>query len=434
MTSSPARIHTKSFSGLGINSRLLRAIAALNFTEPTPVQLQAIPVGLEGRDLIAIAQTGTGKTLAFGVPMIQRLLENNGRGLIIVPTRELALQVDAALRDIGRSQKLRTAVLIGGASMSLQLRDLKQRPRIIIVTPGRMIDHLERKTISLADIQMLVLDEADRMLDMGFAPQINKILKVVPKDRQTMLFSATMPDEIASLASRFMHDPVTIEIARSGTTAEKVTQQMYFVEKKAKVQLLDHLLADSTGPVLVFTRTKYTAKTLARRVLDMGHATADIHSNRSLAQRRNALDGFKSGKYRVLVATDIAARGIDVTGIEMVVNYDLPTNSEDYVHRIGRTGRAGLIGRAVSFATRDQQKEVRGIERLIRSSVPVTALPILPPVRAKSIAEPPSERRGERRPARPAERRPTTKQSKPSTRPRKPAGKSPRRRSRSPRR
>ena len=419
------------FAGLGINSRLRKAIASLEFTEPTPVQRQAIPVGMEGHDIIAVAQTGTGKTLSFGIPMIQRLLQDNGRGLVLVPTRELALQVDASLRAVGRSQNVRTAVLIGGASMSLQMRDLKQRPRIIVATPGRMIDHLERRTLSLADVQILVLDEADRMLDMGFAPQINKILKVVPKERQTMLFSATMPDEIGLLAQKYMINPVKIEIARSGTTAELIDQEMIFVEKKSKVRLLDHLLAESTGPVLVFTRTKYTAKSLAKRVQAMGHATADIHSNRSLAQRRNALDGFKSGRYRVLVATDIAARGIDVTGIEMVVNYDLPANSEDYVHRIGRTGRAGQIGRAVSFATKEQKKDVRDIERLTRTTVPVTALPTLPPSRPAPKADISADR---------ADVRPAARTSRPRSespwgkKPRRPGNQPPRRRSRGPKR
>ena len=417
----------QGFAGLGISTRLRKAIASLNFTEPTSIQRQAIPIGLEGKDIIAVAQTGTGKTLSFGIPMIQRLLQNDGRGLVIVPTRELALQVDAALRAAGRSQQLRTAVLIGGASMSLQMRDLKQRPRIIMATPGRLIDHLERGSISLADIQILVLDEADRMLDMGFAPQINKILRAVPKERQTMLFSATMPAEIEKLAAKHMIDPVKIEIARSGTAAELIDQELIYVEKRSKIRLLDHLLAKSTGPVLVFTRTKYTAKSLARRVQDMGHTTADIHSNRSLAQRRNALDGFKSGRYRVLVATDIAARGIDVTGIEMVVNFDLPTNCEDYVHRIGRTGRAGAIGRAVSFATHDQKREIRDIERLTRNSVPVTALPTLPAMRPATAVNSQATARSRFRPSDGAPRNRRTKPQRPRTQ-------SARRRSRSPKR
>jgi ATP-dependent RNA helicase RhlE len=366
------------FSGLGIAPGILTAIHRLKFSEPTPIQRQSIPISIEGKDLIAIAQTGTGKTLAFAIPMIQRLAQIKGRGLIITPTRELALQIDEALSDVGRSLGLRTSVLIGGASMGLQRRSLEREPRIIVATPGRLIDHLEHRSVSLADVQILVLDEADRMLDMGFAPQINKILAAVPKKRQMMLFSATMPKEILALAQREMQVPIHVEVAPSGTAPAKVVQEMFFVEKGAKTQLLKLLLAQYHGPVLIFTRTKHGAKKLARDVKGMGHSAAEIHSNRSMPQRREALDGFKSGKYRALVATDIASRGIDVSGIELVVNYDLPSNSEDYVHRIGRTARAGLSGRAISFATLAQKKDVRDIERLIRTAIPIVKLPPLP--------------------------------------------------------
>lgn len=369
------------FTGLGIAPRLLDALDKLKFMVPTPVQKQSIPIGIEGKDLIAIAQTGTGKTLAFGIPVIQRLAQIKGRGLILLPTRELAIQVEEALQTIGRFIGLRTAVLIGGASMHVQKQHLNRKPHVIIATPGRLLDHVEQRSVNLSDVCILVLDEADRMLDMGFAPQIKRIFDVLPTERQTMLFSATMPQEIVSIAHKHMKLPLRVEIARAGTAAEKVTQEVFFIAKEAKVRLLEALLAQYPGSVLVFTRTKHAARKLAGYVKTMGHAAADIHSDRSLAQRRQALEGFKSGKYRVLVATDIAARGIDVTGIELVVNFDLPMNTQDYVHRIGRTARAGRSGRAISFATFDQRRDVRDIERLIRTQLPIKPLPELPPAR-----------------------------------------------------
>lgn len=412
MTDRTTQSSRSGFTGLGIAPGLLDAINRLKFTEPTPIQRQSIPITIAGKDLIAIAQTGTGKTLAYGIPLIQRLAQIKGRGLVITPTRELALQVDEALNAVGRSLGLRTTVLIGGASMANQLLSLKRKPRVIIATPGRLLDHLEHRTVRLGDVQILILDEADRMLDMGFAPQINKILAAVPKKRQMMLFSATIPEEIMTLARREMDLPIHVEIAPSGTAPDKIVQEMFFVEKGAKVQLLEVMLKRYLGPVLIFSRTKYGASKLARKVRSMGHTAAEIHSNRSLPQRREALDGFKSGKYRALVATDVASRGIDVSGIELVVNYDLPTNTEDYVHRIGRTGRAGLSGRSVSFATLDQKKDVKSIERLIRTHLPISALPALPPPRkpvpaTKSIGR----RRSPRR--RPSAQRPSKKSSRP---------------------
>ncbi len=366
------------FGGLGIAPGLLAAIARLKFTEPTPIQRRSIPIGLEGKDLIGVAQTGTGKTLAFGIPMIQRLARLKGRGLVLLPTRELAIQVNDAIQAVGAPLGLRTAVLIGGAPEGPQKRAVEKNPRVIIATPGRLVDFLEQRILNLANVQILVLDEADRMLDMGFAPQINKILRVIPKDRQTMLFSATIPSEIVGLARQHMKLPINIEIAPSGTAADKVVQEVFFIEKEAKSRLLQVVLAEYHGPVLVFTRTKHGARKLTRDVRGMGHSTAEIHSDRSLAQRRDALEGFRSGKYRVLIATDIAARGIDVVGIELVVNYDLPSQSQDYVHRIGRTARAGMAGRAISFATFDQRSDIREIERLIRTGLSIKQVPALP--------------------------------------------------------
>src|SRR3989344_1111403 len=339
-----------TFQELNIAPQLLVALQRLNITTPTPIQEKAIPIGLEGKDLVGIAQTGTGKTMAFGLPMIQRLSASTAQGLIVLPTRELALQVDEALRSIGQTLGMRTAVLIGGASQQQQIRMLQARPRIIIGTPGRINDHVQQRTLSLGNIGILVLDEADRMFDMGFAPQIKRIMQTLPRERQTMLFSATMPNEIFQLARTFMKLPLRIEIARAGTTAENVAQELFVVNKHDKIRLLDRLLSDYHGTVLVFSRTKHGARKIRQSVEDMGHKVAEIHSNRSLGQRKEALEGFKNGKYRVLVATDIAARGIDVSDIEVVINFDVPEHAEDYVHRIGRTGRAGLSGHAISFA------------------------------------------------------------------------------------
>ena len=367
-----------SFYGLGIAPRLLDLLGQLGFKSPTPIQVQAIPVAIQGKDIVGIAQTGTGKTLAFGIPMIQRLGQIKGQGLIILPTRELALQIDEALIGIGRDIRLRTAVLIGGAPLGPQKRAIINKPHVIIATPGRLIDHLQQKNIHLNDVKIVVLDEADRMLDMGFAPQINKIFRLLPKERQTMLFSATMPSEIMKMAAGHMKMPIRVEIAPTGTTVENVTQELFIVSNVQKFPLLNKLLESYLGSVLIFTRTKHGAKKVMRQLEAVGVSTAEIHSNRSLNQRREALEGFRSGRYRTLVATDIASRGIDVSGIELVVNYDLPSTSHDYVHRIGRTARAGASGHAITFAMPDQFREVRAIERLIRKSLPVSKLPELP--------------------------------------------------------
>lgn len=377
---------TSGFYGLGIAPGLLEILAKLRYTTPTPIQYQAIPPAMEGKDVVGVAQTGTGKTLAFGIPMLQLLAREKGKGLVLLPTRELALQVDEELHRIGRPLGLKTAVLIGGISIRPQLQSLARNPHIIIATPGRLIDHLEQKTITLGSVKILVLDEADRMLDMGFEPQIKKIFLHLPKQRQTMLFSATIPSGIMAIAARYMKLPVRIEVAISGTTAEKVSQEIFIVRREAKLGLLHNLLRQYNGSTLVFTRTKYGAKKVTRAVRDMGHRVAEIHGNRTLAQRRDALDGFKSGKYRVLVATDIASRGIDVRGIELVINFDLPSKTEDYVHRIGRTGRAGAEGHAISFALPEEHHEIRSIERLIRQTIRVS----LPPGASPMDAVPPA--------------------------------------------
>jgi ATP-dependent RNA helicase RhlE len=366
---------TSTFEGLGINDTFMQVLTALHFTVPTPIQHKAIPAAVRGEDIIGIAQTGTGKTLAFGVPMLQQLHAGTktGVGLVMLPTRELALQVDSVLAKLGKPLGLRTAVLIGGEPVRKQIMQLRARPHVLIVTPGRLLDLLEQKYVRVDKVSVLVLDEADRMLDMGFAPQINRIMQLLPPpaERQTMLFSATMPDDIVRIANTHMRMPVRVEVAPQGTTAEHVEQELYIVRKEDKLHLVSELLRQYTGSVLLFSRTKHGAHKICKALLDMGVSAAEIHANKSLAQRIKALDGFKRGTYRVLVATDIAARGIDVTNIELVINFDLPDSAGDYVHRIGRTGRAGREGRAISLATPDQRMDIRDIERIIRKPLPV---------------------------------------------------------------
>jgi ATP-dependent RNA helicase RhlE len=370
-----------SFDTLGINPRLLEVLHQLQFNTPTPIQHQCIPAALEGKDIVGIAQTGTGKTLAFGVPMIQMLSQNNGQGLILLPTRELALQVNEVLQSIGEKFGLRTIVLIGGASSHQQIQAIRRNPHILVSTPGRLIDHLRQKNLFLDKVKMIVMDEADRMFDMGFAPQVKQVLSFAPKERQTLMFSATMPKAIADIAARFMKTPWRIEVAPAGTTASQVEQEIFIVSKDSRIQLLEKLLTDNAGTVLIFSRTKRGASKISNLVRNMGHTSAEIHSNRSLPQRQAALAGFKSGKFRVLVATDIAARGIDVDNIALVINFDLPNTPDDYVHRIGRTGRAGSTGKAVSFAGSEERSSIRQIEKLIKKTIPVKILPSLPPHR-----------------------------------------------------
>ena len=372
-----------SFRGLGIAPNLLTVLDTLKLDSPTPIQLKAIPAAINGEDVIGIAQTGTGKTLAFGIPLLQSIAQNKGHALVLLPTRELALQVYESFANFAKPLGLRGAVLIGGASMGAQISDLRRGPDVIIATPGRLLDHMNQGTVNLSNITFLVLDEADRMLDMGFLPQIREVLKAVPRERQTCLFSATLSREIVEIANKQMRTPLSIQVSPPGTTADKVSQEFFIVRKDEKPRLLEHILARYNGSTIVFSRTKYGATRIMKAVQAMGHTAAEIHSNKSLGQRREALDGFKNGKYRILVATDIAARGIDVKGIELVVNYDVPAASEDYVHRIGRTARAGAKGHAISFAMPDEKGAIRSIERLIRRQIPVTAMPHdLPPMRA----------------------------------------------------
>ena len=394
-----------SFFGLGIAPGLLAVLDSLKFTVPTAIQEAAIPIAIDGKDVIGVAQTGTGKTLAFGVPMVQRLAHGKVRGLVLVPTRELALQVHEDLTKLTRAFKLRTSVVIGGEPMFRQVRQLRDHPHIVIATPGRLNDHIEQRQVRLSDIGILVLDEADRMLDMGFLPQIERIIKLIPKTRQTMLFSATMQPSVLQIASRYMHLPVRTEIAPSGSTPDLVAQEILFVMKEQKNNLLGELLKQYSGSVLLFVRTKRGAARVARLLRGMGYSAAEIHADRTQPQRKKALDGFKSGAYRILVATDVAARGIDVKDIELVINYDLPDDVGNYVHRIGRTGRAGKQGHAITFATPDQSSDVRAIEKFMSAAIPVSAhskIPegmLAPPPKAP-VKKPPFGRYPSRSPSR----------------------------------
>lgn len=359
------------FNDLGISPGLLKRIAALGFKHPTPIQHKAIPIATSGEDVVGIAQTGSGKTLAFSIPMLQVISQTKKTGLILLPTRELASQVQETLKKIAGPSGLRTAIVIGGTNPRPQIKQLRAKPHVIVATPGRLIDHMESGHVKLKDVGILILDEADRMLDMGFAPQLDRILANIPDGRQTMLFSATMPAGISRIAEKYMKKPLRIEVARPGTTADNIDQEVFLVPSTDKLGLLKKLLKEYKGTVLVFSRTKHGAKKIASAIRQGGHTADELHSNRSQSQRQKALKGFATGKYRVMVATDIAARGIDVSDIELVVNYDLPDQVDDYVHRIGRTGRAGKSGKAISFACPDQKGDVNQIQKLINVSLPI---------------------------------------------------------------
>jgi ATP-dependent RNA helicase RhlE len=370
------RLNTKSFADLKLSPEALRALSRAGFEHPTPVQAQAIPPALEGRDVIGTAATGTGKTAAFLLPIIDRLAGKTGtRALVLAPTRELALQIGEELHRFGHGRHVRGAVIIGGVGMGAQAEALRRRPEVVIATPGRLVDHLQQKTASLEGVEVLVLDESDRMLDMGFKPQLDRILARVPRRRQTLLFSATMAGEVADFARAHLADPVRVEVQRSGTTAARAEQQVFLAGQDEKVALLLALLARDDVTTLVFTRTKRRADKVWKSVGRAGHKVARIHADRSQAQRRMALDGFKDGTYRVLVATDIAARGIDVQEIGHVVNFDLPHVPEDYVHRVGRTARAAASGRASSFTSPEERELLTAIERLTRAALPRAEVP-----------------------------------------------------------
>ena len=361
------------FRSLGLDDRISRAITDAGYTEPTPIQSAAIPEVLAGRDVIGIAQTGTGKTAAFVLPILHnlasRIADGRGRGmraLVVAPTRELVVQIEENVRAYARHLPLKMATIFGGVSERPQIDALRSGVDLVVATPGRLIDLMGQRHVSFSGIEFLVLDEADRMLDMGFLPPIRQIVKALPQKRQTLMFSATLSREIEALTHEFQRSPKVIEIGRRANPAETVTQFVYEVPQHLKPSLLLHLLSDpGFDTVLVFTRTKHGADRIARRLEGSGVKTGTIHSNRSQNQRLRALKDFKSGAVRVLVATDIAARGIDVDGISHVVNYDFPMHPEDYVHRIGRTGRAHAVGDAISFVTPEDHAPLRSLERFI---------------------------------------------------------------------
>ncbi|MEK6694096.1 MAG: DEAD/DEAH box helicase [Nitrospirota bacterium] len=398
-----------SFNNLGLSEAILRDIAKTGFTEPTPIQAQAIPPGLEGRDVLGCAQTGPGKTAAFAIPMVERLAagpKGHPRALILAPTRELAIQIQETIDKLGRSQRIFATTVVGGADMNAQIRGLRQRPDIIVATPGRLLDHMWNGTISLLKMQILVLDEADRMLDMGFAPQINQILEALPEERQTLLFSATIPTNVADLVRASVKDPVRVTIGKSATAADRAEQALHHTTREDKTKLLLSLLDADRDSVLVFTRTKHGADRLGRALGSAGHKVATIHGDRSLSQRRAALEGFRRGTFRVLVATDVAARGIDVANIGHVVNYDMPNSPEDYIHRIGRTARVKASGRATSFITSEDHIGLRAIEKLLGQPIPRAAGSAAPAHSASPMHNPRHNGQRDARPGQPSGFRP----------------------------
>ncbi len=368
-----------SFESLGLRAELIRAVSEKGYSTPTPIQIQAIPPVLEGRDIMGGAQTGTGKTAGFTLPLLQRLMlsarPENGRpavrALVLTPTRELAAQVAESVLTYGKYLPLKSSVVFGGVNIRPQIDKLRKGVDILVATPGRLLDHVSQNTVDLSKVEMLVLDEADRMLDMGFIRDIRKVLALLPKKKQTLLFSATFSDEIKRLSSDLLNSPALIEVARRNTAAESVAQVIHPVDKSRKRELLSHLISSNNlKQVLVFNRTKHGANRLSKQLTIDGITAAAIHGNKSQGARTRALADFKSGKVRVLVATDIAARGLDINQLPHVVNYELPNLAEDYVHRIGRTGRAGNEGKAMSLVCVDELKLLKDIERLIKRDIP----------------------------------------------------------------
>lgn len=388
-----------SFSELGLAEPLLRAIAEQGYVTPTPIQQQGIPAVLSGRDLMAAAQTGTGKTAGFTLPLLHRLMEgkrpasNHVRALVLTPTRELAAQVGESVRDYGKHLSLTSAVVFGGVGINPQMMAMRRGVDVLIATPGRLLDLYNQNAVKFSQVEILVLDEADRMLDMGFIRDIRKILDLLPKRRQNLLFSATFSDDITALAKGLLHKPQQVSVTPRNTAAETVSQSVYLVEKARKTALLSHLIrSNQWEQVLVFTRTKHGANRLAEKLERDGVTAAAIHGNKSQGARTKALGDFKQNNIRVLVATDIAARGIDIDQLPHVVNFELPNVSEDYVHRIGRTGRAGATGEAISLVEPEEHKFLQGIEKLIKQKLPRMDLPEISaaPERPRTEAKPAS--------------------------------------------
>jgi superfamily II DNA/RNA helicase len=370
-----------TFESLNLHPTLLKALSESGYTQPTPVQAQAIPVVLTGQDLMAGAQTGTGKTAAFSLPLLQTLLplantstspaKHPVRALVLAPTRELAIQVQENIKTYAKHTSLKSLVVYGGVDIKTQTPHLKTGVEILVATPGRLLDHVEQKTLQLNAVQILVLDEADRMLDMGFMPDLKRILALLPKQRQTLMFSATFSNEIKKLADDFLTNPQLIEVARSNATNDNVSQKAYKVDQSDKEALLIQLLKEADAKqVIIFSNTKITASRLSRHLVKAGISADAIHGDKSQQERIKTLDAFKAGSVIALVATDVAARGLDISELPMVINYEIPTAPEDYVHRIGRTGRAGALGQAISLVSADEEKYLTEIEKLIKREIP----------------------------------------------------------------
>jgi len=377
LAESATEIH---FSDLGLAPELLKALTESGYTKPTPIQAQAIPIALAGGDLMAGAQTGTGKTAAFSLPLLQKLLplasssaspaRHPVRALILAPTRELAIQVEESVKAYAKHTPLRSLVVFGGVDIKTQTPSLMRGVEVLVATPGRLLDHIEQRTVQLGHVQMLVLDEADRMLDMGFMPDLKRILAMLPKQRQTLMFSATFSKEIKKLSEEFLNNPKLIEVARSNATSENVTQKVYLVAQSHKHALLTQILKGSdASQVIVFTKTKLTASRLAKQLQREGISADAIHGDKSQLERMQALEAFKQGTIAILIATDVAARGLDIDHLPMVINYEIPSAPEDYVHRIGRTGRAGKSGIAISLVAPEEEKYLKEIEKLIKREI-----------------------------------------------------------------
>jgi ATP-dependent RNA helicase RhlE len=401
-----------TFNSLGLNAELLRAVSEQGYTTPTPIQHQAIPLIIEGQDIMGGAQTGTGKTAGFTLPLLQNLMSSDAitdghrsiRALVLTPTRELAAQVGESVSTYGKYLPLKSTVIFGGVKINPQIQKLRKGIDILVATPGRLLDHVSQKTIDLSLVEILVLDEADRMLDMGFIRDIRKILALLPKQKQTLLFSATFSNEIKKLANGLLRSPALIEVAQRNTTSERITQVIHPVDKSRKRELLSFLIrSNNWKQVLVFTRTKHGANRLSTQLTSDGITSAAIHGNKSQGARTRALAEFKSGDVRVLVATDIAARGLDIDQLPHVVNYELPNVSEDYVHRIGRTGRAGNEGEAMSLVCVDELKLLKSIERLIKRDIPKDIIENFEP--DPSIKPEPIKQHGRSKPQRNAGKR-----------------------------
>jgi ATP-dependent RNA helicase RhlE len=373
-----AASQTTTFEELGLAKEVLSAVRDAGYVHPTPIQEQAIPLVLKGRDVMGLAQTGTGKTAAFTLPIVDQLLggPRRTRALVLTPTRELCVQVEESVHKYARHSQLDVASVYGGVPLEPQQRKLRAGVDIVVATPGRLIDHLERQNVVFDDLEVLVLDEADRMLDMGFAPQINRIVADIPPYRQTLLFSATMPPEVEALARKYLRKPIVVQVGRRSGAASTVTHAVYPVPRDRKSSLLAQLLReDNLDSVLVFTRTKHGADRVVRHLERENISSTAMHADKTQPQRTRALEDFKSGKVRVLVATDIAQRGLDISGITHVVNYDVPQQAEDYVHRIGRTGRAANEGDAFTFMSPDEIAMVKSIERVIGQPIPRISVP-----------------------------------------------------------